>query len=368
MTNYVKYQCTVCRRTKDIAQDNTRVQLSACIITKGCQGSLWIVGDVKEPQQTESVTGLVDWYPRGSNGSQNAEDNGQNAITLLSGGDNGILFLAIKESDPLILNNSKIKLVLSQKRFDDISKQQYRFVSDGSSVISGKDITGKILRFNQTAINESRVVVIINGVRNTGVLLSPDTVNFDVLSTPTIGSNVEVSVYEEKDSILRELVFSLNNSSSSVSGAWGNIRYTTDNNNEKWWIYSSVEVNGLPPTARFKIEAINTESDVPLITNMDNARFLLASSPFAHVDRYLNFFVNVSNLASSYSLTTTKNNVVEMYSSAPVEELFPVFKLVPQTSSIFSSFITSDVITTSSSITTDTSAERLVGVKIIGPT
>ena len=368
MTNYVKYQCTVCRRTKDIAQDNTRVQLSACIITKGCQGSLWIVGDIKEPQQTESVSGLVDWYPRGTNFSQNSDTEAGTVNTRLSGGDNGILFLAIKESEPLILNNSKIKLVLSQKRFDDISKQQYRFVGDGSSVLSGKDLTGKILRFNQAAIDESRVVVIVNGVRNTGFTLSLDTVNFQTASTPVIGSNIEVSVYEEKESIIRELAFSLNNSSSTVSGAWGNIRYVVDNNNDKWWIYSSVEVNGLPPTARFKVESINTESDVPLLTNLQNARFLLASQPFAHVDRYLNFYVSVAKLAENYQLTTTKNIVIEMYSSSPIEELFPIYRLLPQPTAVLSSYLTSDVITTSSSITTDTSAERLVGVKIIGPT
>ena len=366
MTNYVKYQCSICRRTKDIVQDNTRVQMSSCIITKGCQGSLWIVEDVKEQQSTEAVSGLIDWYPRGLSPSQESTVTQQPNVRL-SNSDTGILFLAIRESDFLVLNNPRIKVVLSQKRFDDISKQQYRFVSDGSSVISGKDITGRILRFNQAAIDEGRVYIIVNGVKVTSVDLVPDTVNFNVGSIPTIGSNIEVSVYEEKDSIIRELVFTLNNSSSTVGGAWGNIRYTLDADSDKWWIYSCSVVNGLPPAARFKIESLVTESNTPL-TIFDNARFLLSSPPYEGVDRYLNFYVDVLQLSETYSLITAKNTVTELYSSINYSELFPTFTMVPKEASALPSYITSDVISTTSSITTDTSAERLVGVKIIGPT
>jgi hypothetical protein len=370
MSNYIIYQCNVCRRTKDILRDNSRAIPNQCIITKGCAGSLLKIGETTNPSNTPTQAGLVDWYPRGQSIDITALTVPEQTMKL-SCSSTGVVSLAIRTNAVYVRTNPSLTVKFIQRRIDDISFTLYQFkiISFATNIISGRDASGRILRFNQLAIDENRVFVRVNGVLSTLIsdfTLAPDTISFT--NDLPIGASIEISVYAAKDTISRELIFVANNSTSATvgSGSWGNIRWYTDDNEDQWWIYSCDSVSTIPTSARLKIETIAPANGQSL--DFTDVRFMLASSPYENVDRYTNFYIDGVMIAQDFVLSTLLGTVNELYANySSLVEVYPPIKLMYNTNMTHSSFVTADIFTASYAITVDTPAVRLSGTKIIGP-
>jgi hypothetical protein len=378
-SSYITYQCSICRRKKDVLRDDVRAFANHCIITKGCEGRLFKVGEKSIPDIVSTVSGLTDWYPRGQTPSIKAEVVAPSPIRL-SCSSTGVVTLAIYQSDVDAAANQVLKMKLTQRRVEDISSVQYLFRPITSvTVVSGKDSTGKNMRFDQTAIDEGRVFVRVNGIpRFQGaeadeLVLTPNTITFntaiDALST------VSVSVSQEKNTVERVLSFNLNasNAVSTNSGSWGNVRWVREYDVTtkqlkplKWWIYSCPLITTIAASSTLRLDGIYKEDEttpVLLDTNLDKARFLLAASPYENTDRYINFMIPATEMHADFMLSASKESVLELFADASAfTEVYPPLQLINP-----SSYTSADVFTTTTTVPDDTASVRFTGERVLGP-
>ena len=381
MASYTRYQCTVCRRFKDILRNDSYVTPNLCVITKGCSGRLSKITDVTVATATPSVPGLTDWYARGINYTSAAAAPVEN-IFLLSTSSTGALTLGVVANASWVAANQNIVLRLIQRRTDDISYQQYQFnLTSPSAVISGRDVNGKILKFDLTAYNQNRIFVRVNGVMSAAsdfANWAANVITFNKILP--IGTLVEISVYSQQQTISRDMKFIANQDTSvSVSsGAWGNINWMNDNATppNQIFIYSSNDVNSLPKSAKFKVDGLYSYPVVPISTTPTSAAnikitstavILLASDPYENADRYLNYSIDISTLTNDFNLISQQNTFIEMYSDFSfVTEIFPPYHLIKNAVTQNSSYLVADSFSTAG-VAVDPSAVRLSGTKIIGP-
>jgi hypothetical protein len=328
-----------------------------------------IIGETSTAEVTPPVAGLTDWYPRGVSNVVVPADIATQPFSL-STSSTGIVTVAIMAAQSWVAANQQVVLRLIQRRTDDVTYQQYQYtLTAASNTVSGKDTNGKILKFSQAAIDEGRVFVRVNGVDSIPADFAswvPNIVTFSNILP--IGTAVEVTVYSQKATIARDLLFTANQDATITanSGSWGNVNWAEDNFGAKWFVYSCSTVSSLPNSAKFKVDGIYDALGTTLVSSP--AVFLLASSPFENVDRYMNYNVDISLLKADFNLSTSENTFMELNADANfVREIFPPLKLIQNAVLSNSSFITADTYATSSAIVSDTSATRLSGVKIIGP-
>lgn len=362
-----------------------------CTITKGCAGTLYKVGETATREQTAPVEGLTDWFPRGqvSTSSPSFAVSPQASLSCSS---TGALTLAIFSPGTHVLANPTINVVLKARLSADISSTEYEFIpATSTQIISGKDVNGKNLRFDQTAINEGRLSVVVNGVFRhassdaLGYSATPGVLTFN---TPLLaGSIVGVTVFGQAPTETVSLAFTLNNSviNSSSTGAWGNIRWIDEydkttgllksvvSSHPLWWLYTCNSIESLSAGAQVQLSGImdttNTTVLVPgTLGDFSVVRFLLAKPPYDSLDRYLNFYVDGQLLASDFSATSEVTSMVELLVSASsVSDIYPPFQLVSNTNLAASSFVTVDTFSTSDSVSIDSPATVLTASKIIGP-
>lgn len=352
---YVTYECTICRRSKSFLKDNTHVLPNQCMITKGCLGTLLPIGETQELKSTPSVDGLQDWYARGT-----ARDM-ESGVTptpdfSFSTSSAGSIVLAVRADDPSTLTSS-VAVEFEQKRVGDIGFQQFTFkvissmTADGSTIVSGRDATGHNLRFDQAAIDESRVVVRVNGVPSVASL-QPNRIS--ISPALAIGATVDVLVYAEKSTIPRFLNFTLNTSlmPSLARGSWSNVSYVQRMVNGggilKWYLYSADDI-GLLTTGKLRVVGNSLNND---------AMFLLASTPYQSVDRYLNFVVPQAAVGVDFLLSHTSGELIA--STDLLTEIFPPLEIPSD------AYISADLYTTTST-SSDDDQSRFNSKKILGP-
>ena len=368
MSIYNIYTCTVCRRSKSILQDHIYAVPNSCTITKGCGGKLLLVGESSVQTTTPAVPNTTDWYPRGTNVNVNSTQSVV-APVLLSTSATGVVSIAVKSATQ---PPASLTLSFSQRRVDDIPYTQYVYMLyTETQLLSGKDGTGKILRFNQAAIDENRVIVRVNGILQVvavDMTLEPDKINF-IGKPKADGSlyypvgNVEVAVYAATDTILRQLTFTQNATSLSsiATGSWGNVKWVEDAG--QWWIYSCNGVGGLPPAARLKVTSLTDSNN----TEYPDARFVLASDPYDTVDRYLQYGINLSALKNDFSINVVLGTITQLYADySCFAELFPPMVLVTDQTLSLSSFLIADTFSTST-VAQDVTSTKLTGTKVLGP-
>ena len=382
MSNYTTYQCNVCRRTKDVIKDNVRAVPNKCIITKGCSGRLFKIGETTAPSSGVSVSGLTDWYPRGQKEIVVPVISDPEVVSL-STSDSGAMTLAIYQSSAATLANPILKVKFIQKQTRVVSQQQYIFKNNLiTSIISGRDSTGKNLRFDQTAIDEDRIFVRVNGIPRFSGLGANEivfTVNTVTFNTPIpAGSAIDVSVHAEKDSVERFVKFTANASAAptSILNSWGNVKHVREYDSlgvlkpEHWHLYTSDSFAGVTSISRLCMEQIYLDDETTVYvsnTNLASARFFLAAAPNEGADRYLNFIVEASALYNMFILTALNSIPTEIVvERSAVTELYPPLQLI-KAPPANSSFTSPDIVTTDISIPSDTAASRLSGNRIIGP-
>lgn len=347
--NYLNYECSICRRIKSFLKDTQRVTPNHCTITKGCLGKLSVVGETKIPTQTKLSAGIEDWYPRGTKRGNTNDVNVSESFDLSTSA-TGSLTLAVKGDDTLPY---QLNLTLEQRRVGDIQFQQFTFrLTSGATSVSGRDSSGKNLRFDQEAIDEGRVVARVNGVETTATF-SGSKVSF---ITPVVGV-VDVLVYSTKSTTTKILTLTRNKSLNPTlaRGSWANINYVEridiDGNVSKWYLYSVDTIAGLT-TGRIKIEKSS---------EVGEAIFLLASTPYQSTDRYLNFVVPQSSLIEDFNLAHESGELTA--STEFLSEIYPPISIPND------AFVGPDQFTVaaSSAIILDTEEVRFASRKILGP-
>jgi len=371
---YVSYQCTVCRKTKDSVEDPYRTIPNICSITPGCLGKLLFVSEKSQADVLSPTSKLI--------GTQST--NPENVVALkkeetvsLSTSNFGSLAIAILWPSGQTAVPA-VKLKLTQRKAYEIKYQQYIFrttaLTSGISS-STKDISGKFLRFDTNAIQQKRVNILVNGVEKpigsqpNEVTLTPNTVTFN--NPIPASSTVSVIVYSEASTIERTLFFDLNSVKMNTDisfGSWANIGKAAlrpQNTGEIWYIYSCTFLSDISYSTKSKIDALLNTSDDSVIfseSELSNVRFLLANSPYSHVDRIYNFTVDADKLNDDYSITSSSSGFIQL--SVPKEmatEFYPPIEIINSRGDYISSDDYSNIIQTT------TLEKNIVSKKIIGP-
>jgi hypothetical protein len=384
MTNYTVYQCSICRRIKDIVVDQTHAAPNQCIITKGCSGFLFPIGQTNVLTTPPPVSGLTDWYPRGQKPTTTPAAPTEKTIDL-STSSGGIITLALYlpgSSPP-----SSVVAAFTQQLDQDIPYNEFIFnIAASTTTISGKDSTGKNLRFSTANVASGLVFVLVNGVaRFPGSGVNDFTYATNVITFNTAipaGAIVTVSVYAVAPTTTILLTFTLNQNhvATATSGAWGNIRWVEEYDPatgtlkpNKWWIYSCNETDVLSKTSRLSFFGTFTTNNIniPVLptalapTDFSGIRFLLAAPPYDNTDRYLNFYIDGSLIANEYTLLTSTSTITELFSdTSALVELYPPFQLIEATNG---SYVSADTFSTTDSVSSTMPETRLVGTKILGP-
>ena len=383
MLRYSTYSCDTCKRTKDLLADSTHYQLNYCIITKGCAGRMSKVGETNISQNTPVVAGLQDWYPRGQELSSTPLQKSIEYVGL-SCAANGTITLAIQHTDADALTEERSELTVKflQRRVEPISFQKYIYKLESTTdEVFGRDTTGKNLRVDAQAKADGRVSVKVNGVDHPNFTV-PQVNRIKLESQYDANTIVTVVVAAEKDTVERNLKFIRHSTQASTVnfGAWDNVRFvkTVDASGEddpnSWWVYSCNDLTSISSSTSLQVDSIWDKNGTKIVSGeqLKQTRFLLASTPFTNVDRYMNFVVSLFDLSQGFVISSpvasTKQLQVERKT---VTEIFPSMRMKLPVGNVYSdsSFIQEDTIVASSSsqITTDSAVSRLKGRKVIGP-
>jgi hypothetical protein len=390
MTTYITYQCTICRKTKDSARDTTRAVLNVCSITPGCSGRLLIVAEKSQADAYNPASKLAS----GPNDRlENAVPIEQEQSTFLSTSDFGSLTIAIKYLTGAPLDSVKLKV--TQRKLNDVQYQQYVFRPSASTdriphTASTKDISGKFLRFDATAIAENRVSVLVNGVPRTvgagasGISLQPNLVMFN--SNVAAGSTVTVIVYSEQVTTENTLEFERNAVAQNTDtrfGSWSNIKridfvdvdgkLPDGNTTGGWYLYSCTLLSNIPYNTKVRIDSVRNSAGAVIKSgsSLADVRFLMASAPYRHVDRYYNFIIGADSLNGDYLLTSTTTGFLQLSANTKIiREIYPPIeirnsRIISLGAPAESDFIVPDDYANTNG--TDTEIASLVSTKIIGP-
>jgi hypothetical protein len=366
MTLYTTYQCSICRRKKDIIKDDKRAIPNLCVITKGCGGRLFPVGETTSASATAQVAGLTDWYPRGTAfNADSIEIEVEKPPVKLSTTSTASITVAVSFASG-VTPPQELSAVLTQRKIEDISFQQYIFNSSvPARVFSGRDSTGNNLRFDTTAIYQGRVFVLVNGVakfNGEDLVLTPNTVTFN--SNVPAGSVVNVGVYVERNTVQRTLNFVRNDAQTSFQGAWYNIRHVAfPPSNDRWVLYTCNEIGDFTTSSRARLDKFESQPGVSI--PLGNVKFLLASEPYGFLDRNMNFVANADEFGQNFCITAKLESVNELYiESQFIKEIYPPIHLKSEVPD--SSFILEDSYEGIS--VTNEIFPNLISSKIIGPT
>lgn len=384
--NYVTYQCSVCRRTKGLPEDSQRPLLNQCIITKGCLGRLFAVGESSIAVNPAPVAGLDDWYARGTEFVTRPATTTE-TIDLSTSNDGALtlgLYLTLAERNAL---GDEVEVTFAARRINNIAFSQfnYRINAAGVTVISGADQTGVTLRFDQDAIDENRVYVRVNGVTKfitTDYTLTPNTVTF--LTALTIGDQVSVSVFDQQNTTTHTVIFKQNNAYVGIDvTAWKNVDYAeagtfdgTDDARRRLvlWTADEQQFTALNVSSRLRVLEIESLTEAQFATR---AFFLLAKSPYGATDRNLNFGISCGALNEQFllSVSRTDTSKILLADASALHEFFPPLQLLytaqPSGSGFGSSYAdtTAEFSTAAASSEIVQDSEQTVRTgRVIGPT
>lgn len=329
MTDFLKYQCTECRRVRAIPKDNIRAVPNHCTITKGCKGSLNIIGQSANVFSAAPDARLTDWYPRGKISSITNEAATDEYIDL-SGYDSGALTLAINVTDPGAVTSASVTFL--QRKIQSVSFTQFIFrLTAGENSVSGRDTQGKNLRIDSSAIAESRVKVRVNGVETPNFTISTDGRTILLNESYPTFSTVDVFVFSEKDVVAVTMDFTPNRlvNTAANRGAWGNVAWIEMFNNdsgqyERFYVFTVSNVVGVSSLAKLKLESVIINGD---IVNNSKIAFLLATPPFSHYDRNTTNIVKASDLSDFVFMSSSDTPRKLSVKKTAVFDVYPPIRI-----------------------------------------
>lgn len=373
---YTVYQCSICRRQKDIPQDNIRATPNQCIITKGCYGRLFPIGETLDYTPTAPVAGLTDWYPRGQSPTTTTATVTKPPVSMSTSATGVVSMAVYYPPGTTLLQNLVVNF--DGQLAQDVSYLEYIYnTSIPQTIFTGKDSLGKNLRFDTSTVLPSQIFVMVNGVARfpgTGpndYVATNNTITFN--SVITAGASVSIYIYSEQPTIQESLTFTLNsNLQTTVNyGSWGNISSIQEYDQTTglvktgtWMVYTCTSLESVSLNIQLLLTNITDQLGNILYSSgsFDNVRFLLSADPHDDTDRYLNFYVNMQLLSEEYLLSTNTTTITELFANySALVEAFPPLVLTT------SSYITPDTYSTTDAVSSTTPETRLAGTKIIGP-
>ena len=348
MKKYLRYSCTVCKRSADQLVDNARFTPDKCTITFKCQGRLIPV----EYRANGAITpapevGISDWRARGSVITSNTGLAEQTLIDTSTGVTKQIvLALRIPDLGP----GSTAVLTLKQRVDTPKNYRQYTYRFEGSfSSISGVEagLEKKALRYSLT----DTVEVFLNGVKleqgtapenftiydgtpSSSVL--PNIVNLNqTISLPGITQvDVIVSAAVVSTDILLTFNRNVYDESRVTTGSWENVQTVRRFNGSTWREFQLYTLD-LGDAGALKLNTILTNAgevvvDGSTFVQPENAYILLARKPYSTLDRYTNLAVPLDTL--SFDRDYLKYSVLDGESvlrvtSTSVEPIFPILQI-----------------------------------------
>lgn len=314
MKNYLRYACTVCKRTIDKLVDRTRFVPDKCSITLNCQGRLVPVEYRGSAEINPAPkTNIVDWYPRGTTFSA-TEISGEELISAYTGAANQLVIAVALTAPPP--PGAYVTLSLAARSSTPKIYRQYVFRKDTQfSIISGVEAgpAKKTLRYSVVGPDPDLVEVFVDGVRyeegtgpnefqlNDGTLtplVPPNTISFNTPVTVSGTAQVDVIVSKVVPLETENLVFYLNEGSPSrPKGAWENIQ-RVDRLGTSYFLFThdlSTSSGLTENSILFPSEALVTSFQL-LPVPLASCQLLLARKPFTQVDRYPDIVVPLSAL------------------------------------------------------------------------
>lgn len=333
MTGFITYQCNICNESKDFLKDSRRALPNNCVLTPGCQGRLFSVG--------EKVSSSNYFTARTPETQELTIDNPPRPFSFLNS-TYPLLSMAVKSSTELPV---KLILKVKQQKVENIDYEQYVFKLQNASntvpeIVNGlpkKDINGKNLSFTLNDVELGKVFISVNGVSKfigsddsdiSSIL--PGQITFNT-ALPA-GSAVSVSVYKEPKTIDNELIFYKNSFRSLIYGAWSDVNQVSsyfgsdESSASKWTVYSCDFFQNFSGNSRLRIDTITAEDASVIKTNsqMSDVMFLLSRYPHMRYDKHLSFIVsgadliadfdiNISNTSSIIQITAENEKLTEIY-------------------------------------------------------
>jgi hypothetical protein len=317
MTTFINYQCSVCRKSKSIEEDNIRAIPTLCTITKGCNGMMIADGETTRTFNTDS-----NWFPRNAKVKVETQKSVVEKMSLMTSA-NGIISLGVLGESSAIALSPKITLVLNERSSSDFTFTEYEFkLPDDTKVISGRDRYGKTLRIGQSAIDDARVSVRVNGVVRSDFTLSNDSVVFNDFIPQ--GAVVGIQVYDEVESRIVRIELTRNDLVASVEAlrnAWSNIKWVNFEQKDAvnhMWVYSGLVI--LDMNAEYQVVQVENTS-----IELESIFFLLSLAPHNHIDRIPNALVPVTSATTGYPI-----NGIGMLSESLVLYINPPLKTETQ--------------------------------------
>lgn len=323
MKKFLRYSCSVCKRSADRLVDNVRAMPDKCTITFKCEGRLFPIQYRSDGGITSAPeVGIVDWRARGTKVTGILDDQAQTFLDTSTGTTQQIV-LAVQihptmsfvptpsGTDP----GSTLILKLNQRSDAPKNYKSYVYRMDTTfSTISGVEsgLEKKTLRYSTTDVVE----VYLNGVKQelgapgTGtyqiydgaVQVPPNTIAFNPSISLPGTTQVDVIVSAAAVTTQSTLTFNRNVSDESrlTTGSWENVDYVEMFNGTTWgkWYLFTLDLVDASSLALNSIMTAASSATINGLINVaaENMMLLLARKPYSVLDRYTNLVVPLTTL------------------------------------------------------------------------
>ena len=307
------YKCSICRKSTEITEDSVHVMFNNCTLTKGCQGIL------QKISQSRSAFINIPNSNIASGGAQPIliTDESESKYLSISNSSVNTLILAVSGAKPPISNY--VAVMFEKRKIADLTSQQFEVIAvTGTNTISGKDINGKNIRFDQAKSSNSDVEVYINGVLKLESTYTVYNNRIDFIPAENelfvINRNDRV-VMLVKPVVVPELfksIFKWNglDANTPIISAWSNVEQVKDKQ-EYLNVFSSMS-NVISEFSEYKIQEVyftNLTGTTNLGT-IQNSKLLLSRKPNSNYDRYLQSYISSANLTSGYNIKRTDGDAI----------------------------------------------------------
>lgn len=318
---YVKLQCSVCERQKNVLWDSIRAVPDRCTITLRCTGRLYEVERLNNIDiATTPETGVEDWYARGTpvNPVLAVGDEWTSTAT----GQTKQLVIGVRAPTPPG-PTATLTLPLAIRTAASKTFRQYVYRQEGSiASVSGVEsgVEKKVLRYTSTGPSPDVVEVYVNGIKREQGLgpdqfqlydatpttpAAPNTVVFNTAVSSAGVTQVDVIVSRPVTQDISQLILQrvIYDEQRVGTGAWENVDAVEFNGDTYYLFYVDV----LQTTQLTLNTVLYPSGNITTLVDAGPTAFpvwtdlimVLANAPYTYMDRALFSVVRLSEIDGS---------------------------------------------------------------------
>lgn len=313
MKKYLRYSCSVCKRTADRLVDNVRALPDKCTITFKCEGRLYPIEYRSDGGITAAPeVGITDWRARGA---QIVVSPIEEPVTFLdtSTGHLQQIVLAVRGEFP---EDAELQIQLKQRVDSPKNFNSYVYRMNSTfATVSGIEagLEKKTLRYSENDVVE----VFLNGVKQepgepgVGTYQVFDNVSQappnTILFNPSISlpgtTQVDIVVSSSTPTSTVELTLKRNTEDESRTGlgAWENVDYVQRFQGTSWtkWSLFTLDLDDASQLTLNTIMSAGSGASVngSIDIALQDIAILLARKPYSRLDRYANILVPFKTLS-----------------------------------------------------------------------